>query len=318
MGERMVMKNPNGTEVHPDCRWAFTLNNPTAKDRAELGLSLEPLCQYGIIGDEIAPTTGTPHFQGFCVFHKQMTFKKCAKLIPLARWVNCDGSSIQNKAYCSKEKVVWEWGECPVNDGMKTKERFAMIRQAAKEGRLEDIPDREYVTMYRSLKQIAIDNAKEPDDLDKILGYWLWSAESGTGKSAGVRRKALLPPGMSSCVIEVPVDPHAQVWWDNYKDHTCVVFEEWTPDHKKRVSWLKEITDHYAFPAQRKGSMSVIRPKMVVICSNFKLGACFSEYDYPALARRFKEVNVTKETPFDVWEDAFPGCRKKAKIDEDE
>jgi len=45
--------------------YCFTLNNPTPEERNALA-SLE--CVYIVYGNEIAPTTGTPHLQGFVIF----------------------------------------------------------------------------------------------------------------------------------------------------------------------------------------------------------------------------------------------------------
>lgn len=46
-------------------RFCFTLNNYTEDDIKKLQEYAQEWTQFAIIGKEIAPTTGTPHLQGY-------------------------------------------------------------------------------------------------------------------------------------------------------------------------------------------------------------------------------------------------------------
>lgn len=46
-------------------RFCFTLNNYNDDDLEKLKEYAQQWCQFAIIGKEIAPTTGTPHLQGY-------------------------------------------------------------------------------------------------------------------------------------------------------------------------------------------------------------------------------------------------------------
>lgn len=56
-------------------RWVFTLNNPTPVEETNIKKSVEGdyRIRYLIFGHELAPTTGTPHLQGYVEFSKKCT-----------------------------------------------------------------------------------------------------------------------------------------------------------------------------------------------------------------------------------------------------
>ena len=82
-------------------------------------------------------------------------------------------------------------------------------------------------------------------------------------------------------------------WWDGYTDEEIVLIEEWDPNMTKYVKWLKQLVDHYAVTVQTKGGMIKIRPKEVIITSNYSLEDCFRglpPVELEALNRRFERI----------------------------
>jgi len=79
--------------------WVFTENNPGA---VPFEFSPETMV-YLIYQLETAPTTGTPHFQGYLVWKNPQTRKKCRSLNERIRWAVAKGNAQQNTTYCSKE-----------------------------------------------------------------------------------------------------------------------------------------------------------------------------------------------------------------------
>jgi len=78
--------------------WCFTLNNPVeaiAFDAVTM--------KYLIYQKEIAPTTQTPHFQGFVIFKNPRAKAGVRALLPTAHWEITIRSAEENIAYCSKE-----------------------------------------------------------------------------------------------------------------------------------------------------------------------------------------------------------------------
>ena len=98
--------------------WCFTWNNYTAEDEAKLKALFPDTLNYIIYGHEIAPTTGTPHLQGYLQKTKKTRRKQLKKLISDKISLRvAKGSPEQNKAYCTKsDKNFVELGQ-PVKVG---------------------------------------------------------------------------------------------------------------------------------------------------------------------------------------------------------
>lgn len=97
----------------------FTLNNYKDGD-IDIIKSFDWI-RYGIVGEEVAPTSGTPHYQGYLQLKSQKTFSsilKCFHKKGLKPHVEkAMGTLQQNQEYCEgitskkkKNEVVHEWG----------------------------------------------------------------------------------------------------------------------------------------------------------------------------------------------------------------
>lgn len=96
--------------------WCFTLNNYTAEDVLLLDGLVPNVCSYLVYGFEFAPTTLTPHLQGYVQFAKQYRMAAVAKLIPRAHVIKAKGTQVQNRVYCTKSNDYKEFG-FPLSQG---------------------------------------------------------------------------------------------------------------------------------------------------------------------------------------------------------
>lgn len=87
--------------------WCFTINNYTQEDiDAVLALKCDRVARLAV-GKEVAPTTGTPHLQGYVRFKKSARLKQvCLALGGRARLAPRHGTEAQASAYCLKDKDV--------------------------------------------------------------------------------------------------------------------------------------------------------------------------------------------------------------------
>lgn len=97
-------------------RWCFTLNNPTLEERDVLA-NLPAV--YIVYGEEIAPTTGTPHLQGFVIFSRTYRRTQLCGILQ-AHWEAAVGTSVQASTYCKKDGNFVERGELPTSPGRRT------------------------------------------------------------------------------------------------------------------------------------------------------------------------------------------------------
>nr|WAE42896.1 MAG: replication associated protein [Cressdnaviricota sp.] len=96
-----IQRLGNTKQVSPAKKWCFTLNNYNDNDISKLLSSISSEDLY-VIGKEIAPTTNTPHLQGFIEFKNKSRPSSIVKFTNKIHWEKCKGSFEQNYEYCIK------------------------------------------------------------------------------------------------------------------------------------------------------------------------------------------------------------------------
>lgn len=92
-------------------RWVFTLNNPEGEINEFIeSLTSNIATRYIVVGKEVAPTTGTLHWQGFVEWENAATFNQMKKRIEGAHIEPAKGSNSQNRDYCTKGNDFEEYG----------------------------------------------------------------------------------------------------------------------------------------------------------------------------------------------------------------
>jgi len=100
--------------------------------------------------------------------------------------------------------------------------------------------------------------------VEKLENEWIWGP-TGTGKSMDARTRF---PGAYL--------KGANKWWDGYNLQDTVLLEELGYTDEKGVMrsqisayHLKQWADHWPFTAESKGSTIQIRPKRLIVTSNY-------------------------------------------------
>jgi len=238
--------------------YCFTLNNYTDAHIQ----ALEDLdCVYIVYGKEVGES-GTPHLQGYVRWASPRTFNATKTAMP-------DGTHIERKKgtckqaidYCKKDGDVYERGDPPMTQeekGAANKRRYAEALDAAKEGRFDDIPEDLYTRHYQTYKKIREDYLPKPQDLDELENEWRYGP-TGTGKSRSAHE--MYPNAY--------IKKADTIWWDGYNGEDVVIIDDFDKYHVKLGYQLKIWLDHYKFQAERKGGSSYIRPKKIIITSNY-------------------------------------------------
>lgn len=91
--------------------FVFTLNNPTQDERGYLATLFNGQgCIYALYGNETAPTTGTPHLQGYVCFTARKSISSVRTLLPRAH-VERAVAPREAIEYCKKEGDFVEFGD---------------------------------------------------------------------------------------------------------------------------------------------------------------------------------------------------------------
>lgn len=270
----MAQKRDRGSR-----NWAFTLNNYTPAD-VELYQQVE--CRYMCFGYEKAPETGTPHLQGFVAFTDAKPFASVARLLPRAHIAACKGNALQNEQYCKKDGDFWEKGVRPLTQAEKGEtetERWRAIRLAYHEGRIDDIDPAIYARYQRNLESAERHEQlvkRKFETLDGDLLHEWHHGPTRVGKSSYVRE---LYPG---AYVKEP----GCKWWDGYNYEDVAIFEDLGPGDKASAGAFKRWLDRFPFRIETKGGMMLVRPKKVVITSNYAPRELFEGRDADAIEAR--------------------------------
>jgi hypothetical protein len=254
---------------------------------------------YYIFGRELTED-GRPHLQTYVYFKNQRTKQGVYdKFWPYKPWIDvARGDALANFDYCGKDasKVApgdWEEGGVrPLNSldkGEKEKDRWASTRLLAIAGDLASIDDEHAIKYNAALRSIASEASRSRvvPSLDVLRNIWI-GGPPGIGKSATWE----LLFGSENIY-----EKDASIWWDGYAGQDIVIFSDWQPaDFAKYISMVKNVADKRAVLVQVKGEYKKIRPKHIIVSSNFTMAECFKganfdQYSGP-LNWRFEELNL--------------------------
>jgi len=320
--------------------WAgCTLNNYTAVDEAKFELLIQPLADYYVYGKEVG-ASGTPHLQFMVSFKSQKALTALKKIFEKAHWEVKAGQSTMLRAsnYCKKgeqTKAEWdldhedginygknavfiEWGILPEDQTVKSRkiiaDKYADTVAKAKQGNFEEIIPEHQVRYYKTIKCIQADFKVMPKNLDWKEGHqpnlWIYG-NTGTGKSFYARKK--LQDNFYAKIA-------SNKWWDKYTGQDNVLIEDMDKKHDYQAYYLKIWADKYAFPVEIKNGADLIRPKVIVVTSNYSIREIFpNPQDYEPLERRFKVVHKKEpwnKNPFNMLdiETTVGGSQTKVKL----
>lgn len=258
--------------------WCYTINNYTEDDE-HFAFELSLDSTYTVCGKEIGEGL-TPHLQGFVYYKHTKTLGGMKLRHPTAHWEAIRGTPRQAADYCKKDGNYFEEGIEPMTQtekGDAGKAAIAERWQLAKEGRFEELPPEQiktYEYIYR--KNLKV------EDRSELQNLWI-HGPSGCGKSQYVRKTY-------STFYSKPMSK----WWDGYNGEEVVVLDDFDPSHGKYLGYFLKIwADHYSFNAEVKGGMIHIRPKVIIVTSQYSINECFEESQtVEAINRRFQTTDL--------------------------
>lgn len=269
-------------------RWVFTLNNYSLAEEPKIWFDNGEI-QYLIWKPERAPTTNTPHLQGYLVL-KPNPRNKNGRGLPWmkkningrADWRVARGSHQQCVDYVSKEETadgpVTELGE--YTDGRSANQPLAarekkkdmlnevrdLIVQGATDQQLWMSHFKIMMHHHRALSafRLSLPQAQR-DHQTKLI---VITGPSGTGKSHLARRIATAQCGGG---YYLAADQNGKVWMDGYdparREHDWLIMEEFT-GATMRPTLLLRLADKYPVRLETKGSSVEVKFKGIIITTN--------------------------------------------------
>lgn len=236
--------------------WIWTLFNYVQSDVDWISVNRSAFL-YICYGEEIAPTTGSPHLQGYLVFESARSKRSVLNLLALSNAVRVRkavGTCQQNVKYCSKDGKFVEFGTRPVGQGSRSD--ISHVRDMVKRGAtMREICDE--ATSYQSIRTAEIMRKYYPlpERTDAPEIWWFWGP-TGTGKS----RKAREFPDYW---VSMPSRGPGDTWFEGYDGQETVIFDDYRPSHTS-LDFLLRLTDRYALRAPVKSTSCPFAPKRIV------------------------------------------------------
>lgn len=284
----------------------FTHNNYTQEDIDRI---LKWDCKYVVIGKEIAPTTGTPHLQGYVEFKnsvlwKTVTNKKNKNYGFIDKW--CKPSEQRCPiTYCKKDGDFLEKGE-PKHQGERND--LKVYRDSIMSGESVDniLLDNPYIyhTYGRTLSKIEDLRLRRQYRTEMTKGIWYWGP-TGVGKSHKAYEN--FHPDTHY------VYPNDNGWWDGYTQQHTVIFNEFRG--QITYSELLDLVDKWPKTVKRRNRepmpftskvciiTSSLHPKDVYhnLAQNDKLEQLLRRFDIIEIGGRSSQGGNTR--PLDVTSD---------------
>lgn len=228
--------------------------------------------EYTIYGEEIAPTTGTLHYQGFSQFKQPISIKNASKKLGDCHCEIMRGTCSQAREYCMKENKYVEYGAFSPGQGSRREIAGAIVLLREAKGDINVVPDELMIKYHHGFDIVAKRYQPKRDWEMEVFVFW---GPPGSGKSR-------LAHAMCPKAYWKPAGNWK--WWDGYNGETCVIIDDFQDQDWPR-DYILRLLDRYPMTVEIKGGSTQFRARSVIITTN-QNGKV--EWD-PALRRRITE-----------------------------
>lgn len=159
--------------------WCITTQlTPNVDSQEEKDRFANPAFQYSIYEEEVAPSTGQLHLQGYIHFAKKCRFPAVLRLFPNSHIEGAKGTASQNRVYCAKDGRAIEFGSLPLMVFEQANDKWATCREQAINGDLDEVEPSLLIKYYSTLKRISQDASAQRAlptlDWKTPPNLWIW------------------------------------------------------------------------------------------------------------------------------------------------
>ncbi len=248
--------------------FVFTLNNHTAAERALLQASVtgqEPYASFIVWNHELAPTTGTPHLQGYIELFKQLRLNTLKRKFGIHR-IHLEerrGSQQQAITYSTKLDSRDHAYAGPVQFGRRKRLNARLgsaIDQVMAKTPMREVASNHPETFVRSFRDLQALAASIVTPRNWAMEIEIYVGPTGSGKS--FHAYARFPEAYT---VEWP-EKRGVWWWNGYDGQNEIILDEF----RCQVPYSKilRLFDRYGFKVQTKGGVHDFVSKKIIITTN--------------------------------------------------
>lgn len=253
---------------------------------------------YCVYQEEVAPDTGTHHWQGYIELHRRGGIRDVKRILGGCKRTHVEPARSPEDAnqYAQKEDtrapgaepvIIGEFG----GDRQGERSDLASLAARARDGGTADIirsnPD-QYVKYHRGLERIAAAGVIPRSYQDPPPAVTISIGPTGSGKT----RSAYDQYGDAEIYRK-----DASKWWDGYRDQKCVLFDDWVGSKELPPHELLQAIDRYPVQVQNKGGYVSLAKRTIhfIFTSNVQPADwyCYNPTEWrkalPAFNRRVSE-----------------------------
>ncbi len=278
--------------------WCWTLSNYSETETELLkGLINKPAVRYIVWGLELAPSTGTPHYQGYIELSKSTDMNPVRLLLGGRAHVEPrKGSAPQASDYCKKvnqdpevppNEIVFEYGVMSKGQGSRTDLLAVQSMLDAGDGMLA-VAQAHFGTFLRYNRGMMMYQAMLPGSArmnPKLM--WLYGT-TGSGKSRAISGLLESANRESADAYMLNSGTYSNTWWNGYTDQSVVVMDDirgcWFPHHV-----LLRILDKVSYRVPIHGGNVQLVASHFIFTSNKHPSELYAEDPAGALQRRVKD-----------------------------
>jgi len=333
-GPRAGRAGPQNRRRLRKSNWTFTIFNytPLYLDNIKTRLSTNHTIQFVVFQEEIAPTTGNRHIQGFIQFKARQYFNTVVHLLEadptdlvpsdpgVHPSVRAKLGSIKSAIdYCRKADTrvpnTEPW-DCGTPRGYHD---YKVVEEVRLGSSLREIalnhPDAvmHHPTGIRLLVQLHTAPRQTAPKLKIFIGA------SGTGKTYTINKKITEKFGGSGYYFSYPHSKSQIHWCDLYSQQRAFVFDEFA-SRNLSSTFFNRIFEYTPFIVQVKGSSTQFNSEIVYIGSNYNPAYWWQDQaDQNTMLRRIRDFGkiYLMEDPMPRNDDGFPSPRyREVTLDE--
>jgi len=289
-------------------RFAFTLNNPKDHGGKQLKEILTQECTYVIIGYEYAPDTGTPHYQGYCVFRDPKSGKQLKQMNNSVHWEVAHKCHTTNVTYCSKKSVKKPF--IVNNNHQGHRSDLDSIAEQLQEGAslydVSRIHPSSYIRNYKGIESwytMRSTGPVRPRQTKPIVRWYYGPA--GSGKTRTVYED-FVPDEIYT------VDNWRD--WTGYVGQKCILIDDFRGDDNNGIPFntLLRLLDRYPIRMNVKFGSTQIDSPNIIVTTPYHPNATFpAGEDMKQLTRRIDEIRRFDNFPNQEYWKNFQNFSKK-------